>query len=321
MRIRYLLPVVIPVTLSLGQPVGDGNWPREIDTGSIHLVIYQPQVDRWEGNRIESRSAVIVTRRGDPTQIFGTVSIQARTEVDRETRLVSFEDISIKQADFPSAVSLQPTLLKAVRESVPSWPRTVSLDRLLADPALVATLKWPHTAPDAVERGYKLIASGLRANAHLALGELDPAARALEIRAQLAEARLAKSGLDEHLRALALVEARLGDVARDRKKPDEAARWLSAALDHADQYLQKTGVPLTADQLDVLRLGAELALATGQKLKQELPARVKQAFDKLVSERDPAFRAHERWFEVYLALLTSAPSHSAASDNPATMAR
>ena len=73
----------------------DGNWPREIDSGSVHLVIYQPQVDSWKDNRIEARSAVIVTRREDPTQIFGTVSINARTEVDRETRLVAFEDISI----------------------------------------------------------------------------------------------------------------------------------------------------------------------------------------------------------------------------------
>lgn len=112
---------------------GDGNWPREIDSGNIHLVIYQPQVDRWKDNRIEARSAVIVTRRENPAQIFGIVSIQARTDVDRESRLVSFEDIVIKDANFPSATSLQPALLQAVRESVPNWPRTVSLDRLLAD--------------------------------------------------------------------------------------------------------------------------------------------------------------------------------------------
>ena len=113
--------------------VGDGNWPRVIDNGNVHLVIYQPQVDNWKDNRIEARSAVIVTRREDPTQIFGIVSISARTEVDRETRLVSMEDITIKDANFPSARSLQSTLLNAVRDSLPNWPRTVSLDRLLAD--------------------------------------------------------------------------------------------------------------------------------------------------------------------------------------------
>ena len=82
----------------------DGNWPREIDTGSTHFVIYQPQVDTWKDNRIEARSAVIVTQRENPRQVFGIVSINARTEVDRETRLVSFEDITIKDAGIVNAI-------------------------------------------------------------------------------------------------------------------------------------------------------------------------------------------------------------------------
>lgn len=129
----------IAVSLAFAQewrPVGsagDGNWPREIDSNGMHLVIYQPQVDSWKDNVIEARSAVILTRAADPKEIFGIVSIGARTEVDREARLVSFEDIVIRDANFPSAASLRTSLLKAVRDSVPNWPRTVSLDRLLAD--------------------------------------------------------------------------------------------------------------------------------------------------------------------------------------------
>jgi hypothetical protein len=80
-----------------------------------------------------ARSAAIVTRGAGPAQIFGTVSMRARTEVDKESRLVSFEDIEITDASFPSSPSLRGTLMKAVRESAAYWPRTVSLDRLLAD--------------------------------------------------------------------------------------------------------------------------------------------------------------------------------------------
>src|SRR5208283_3980604 len=98
-----------------------------------------PQVDSWKGNKIEARSAVISTLKGDSTDIFGTVSISARTEVDKETRLVSLEDIAVKEANFPSAPSLQGKLRKAVRESVPGWPHTVSLDRLLADLQITQT--------------------------------------------------------------------------------------------------------------------------------------------------------------------------------------
>src|SRR5208283_5927865 len=104
MRFGRLLPLTyigLPLLFAQTPVGGDGDWPREIDTDSIHLVIYQPQVNSWKDNRIEARSAVIVTRNEDPAQFFGTVSIHARAEIDRETRLVAFEDITVKDANIP----------------------------------------------------------------------------------------------------------------------------------------------------------------------------------------------------------------------------
>jgi hypothetical protein len=135
-KMLLLTFIALPLLLAQAPPRGDEYWPKEIDAGNIHLDLYQPQVDSWKGNRIEARSAVIVTFKRDTTQIFGTVSTSARTEVDKEARLVSLEDIAVKEANFPSAPSLQDKLRKAVRESVPSWPHTVSLDRPLADLAI-----------------------------------------------------------------------------------------------------------------------------------------------------------------------------------------
>ena len=138
LKLLSLTFIAVPL-LAQAPSGGDEYWPKEIDTGSLHLVLYQPQADSWKGNRLEARSAVIVTLKGDTTQIFGTVSTSARTEVDKETRLVALEDIAVKEAIFPSAPSLEGKLRKAVRESVPSWPRTISLDRLLADLAITQT--------------------------------------------------------------------------------------------------------------------------------------------------------------------------------------
>lgn len=135
-RVLFITSAVL-TSLMAQQPVaGDGSWPKEISTSQIDLLLYQPQVESWQNNRVEARSAVSLTQIGDPKQIFGVVTIGARTEVDRETRTVTFEDIEIKNASFPAASSLQSTLLKAIRDSVPNWPRTVSLDRLLADLAI-----------------------------------------------------------------------------------------------------------------------------------------------------------------------------------------
>jgi hypothetical protein len=139
LKMLSLTFIALPLLIAQGPPGGDEYWPKEVDTGNIHMVLYQPQVDSWKGNRIEARSAVIVTFKGDPTEMFGTVSISARTEVDREARQVALQDIAIKEANFPSAIPLQDKLRNAVRGSVPSWPRTISLDRLLADLAITQT--------------------------------------------------------------------------------------------------------------------------------------------------------------------------------------
>jgi hypothetical protein len=189
-----------------------------------------------------------------------------------------------------------------------------AVDHELADPKMLSILLWPHTTPDTTLRGYRLIASGLRANAHLMLGELDGAARALETRQALAQVRWEKTQIDEHLRALALVEARLCDVARDRKNSDDAAKWLKAALGHADDYVKKTGVTLHVDQLDLLRMAAELYFATGVKLKLKLPTRMRDAFDKMIGERDPSFRVQQRWFEVYIGMFGVGPKLHALAD-------
>jgi hypothetical protein len=180
MRIGGLLPVTLvalPVLLAQAPPSGDEYWPKEIDTNNIHLVLYQPQAESWKGNRIEARSAVIVTLHGDSSQIFGTVSIKARTEVDKEARLVDLEDIDVKEANFPSASSLQGKLLKAVRESVASWPRTVSLDRLLADLAITQSETQAETVR-LVNEPPKIIVS--KVPAVLILIDGDPVYRAVE---------------------------------------------------------------------------------------------------------------------------------------------
>jgi hypothetical protein len=130
----FLAASMVPASLMARGPAGgDGDWPKEIATDQVRLVLYQPQMDTWRDNRIEARSAVMVTQLGDPKEMFGMIVLSARTEVDRETRTVSLEDINIKEVNLPSAGSLQPVLLRAVRDSVPEWPKTVSLDRLLAD--------------------------------------------------------------------------------------------------------------------------------------------------------------------------------------------
>lgn len=183
----------------------------------------------------------------------------------------------------------------------------VFVEGRLDDPALARTLAWPRTPRPEVLRAYRAIAAGLRAQAHRALGELPEAARALELRRRVVKAQFRRSGLDEHLRALALVEAQLADLARERKDPPRAVTWLRRALLHADEYVKRTKVPLESEQLDLLWMAAELRLETGVKLRFNLPRRLREAHDKMMSLGDPAWRSWARLFEIYIGL--TAPAH------------
>jgi hypothetical protein len=110
-----------------------GSFPRQIDDRGFHIVVYQPQIDSWKMNRLEGRAALTVSGDGSKQEMFGIVTLVARTDVDKETRTVWLEDLRISKSSFPGAGSQQHDLEKAVRDSLSDWPKTIALDRLLAD--------------------------------------------------------------------------------------------------------------------------------------------------------------------------------------------
>ena len=105
--------------------VAGGAFPKEIDDRGFHLVIYQPQVDSWKKDRLEARAAVTASRSGATEEAFGIVTLTARTDVDKEARTVWFEDLKVTSASFPGVKPEQGDLEQAVRDSLPSWPKTI----------------------------------------------------------------------------------------------------------------------------------------------------------------------------------------------------
>src|ERR1700722_6859657 len=128
-----IAPFLSAVALLGQKPNAADFWPQAVDDRGFHLVIYQPQIDSWKNNRLEARAAVTAKRDDSSQEMFGIVKLSARTEVDRQTRIVWLEDRKIESATFPGAKPEQGDIEKAVRDSLPNWPGSISLDRLLAD--------------------------------------------------------------------------------------------------------------------------------------------------------------------------------------------
>jgi len=85
----------------------DSGWPRVVVTNDTRLTVYQPQVDSWDGFRLEGRAAVAVAMTPAPvtgaSPTYGIVTFTARANVDREACLMTLEQITITSASFPGA--------------------------------------------------------------------------------------------------------------------------------------------------------------------------------------------------------------------------
>jgi len=112
-------------------------WPRSFTLSDATLRVYQPQVERWEGNRLEFRAAVEATPNGGGSGSFGVIWGAARTEVNRAARLVTLEDLRLTRSNFPTLADNGAAYRRALEQQISGSARTVALDRLQA--SLVAS--------------------------------------------------------------------------------------------------------------------------------------------------------------------------------------
>ncbi len=114
----------------------DVGWPRILSGSGLTFTVYQPQLDSWDGFTLEAHAAVAVETGGEQPPVFGVVNLSARTLVDKDERLVAFEDLKVADARFPSAPEQAQAYGQALHDALPKELRSVSLDRLEAQLAI-----------------------------------------------------------------------------------------------------------------------------------------------------------------------------------------
>ena len=107
-------------------------WPRKVQALGRTLLVYQPQVESWQDNQLKLRSAVAIQSAGSKDDAFGVIQAEARTQVDREQRMVVLQDLTITKADFPTLSELAKTLAADVDKEFSSQLRIIPLDQLEA---------------------------------------------------------------------------------------------------------------------------------------------------------------------------------------------
>jgi hypothetical protein len=95
------------------------GWPRTFTSNINSFTIYQPQLDRWDGNFVDLYCAVELKTIKDVPSKYGVVWIQARTEVDKVNRLVTLDQAKITRVKFPAASDKEPELTTLLQTKLP----------------------------------------------------------------------------------------------------------------------------------------------------------------------------------------------------------
>src|SRR5262249_11685573 len=94
-------------------------WPREFSEGGRTYVIYQPQIEKWDGTRLHARAAVSAENAASPIQHFGVAWFSAQANVDKANRLVGLFDFKADKITFPSSPELAADYQKVLEQRMP----------------------------------------------------------------------------------------------------------------------------------------------------------------------------------------------------------
>ncbi|MDS4028294.1 MAG: hypothetical protein RKO25_15080 [Candidatus Contendobacter sp.] len=139
--IKLLLLIVATL---IGQVASaQDKWPRAIKAKEGKVVIYQPQLETFQGDKATVMAAVSVQKSGMKAPVFGVVWFDSRVVTDRDKRMVEFQEITVTKVKLPNAKPEQERRLAAFLDrEIAAWPKpTMALDRLLANLAEVEKVK------------------------------------------------------------------------------------------------------------------------------------------------------------------------------------
>lgn len=143
--INTLLSIMILFFVGcLTQPVfaDDEEWPKEYQMPEAKIVVYQPQLESFNENKLTARSAVSISKKG-AEPVFGTMWFAAGVMTDRAERIVTLIDIDITNVKFPTTPDPAKVaeFSKLINLEIARAEITISLDRLLTMMELVEAKK------------------------------------------------------------------------------------------------------------------------------------------------------------------------------------
>ena len=113
------------------------DWPKQVNTETAEIKIYQPQINALEGDMLDARAAISIKNKGE-SMVFGAMWFKSRLVTDFDTRLVNLEEVNIESVKFPESDEAdEKRLINLLESEIPAMDMTFSLDRLLTSLEMV----------------------------------------------------------------------------------------------------------------------------------------------------------------------------------------
>ncbi len=131
----FLIAMCVLGRAGNAQPAGaasDTAWPLRIDSPGGLIAIYQPQPESLTGDKLAARAAISVTPPNAAEPVFGAMWMSARIFTDRDARMVTIVDLTVKRVRFPNqADEQQKQFADVIEQQVPKLHVAFSLDQLM----------------------------------------------------------------------------------------------------------------------------------------------------------------------------------------------
>ncbi|HKR59071.1 MAG TPA: hypothetical protein VJS64_05005, partial [Pyrinomonadaceae bacterium] len=114
------------------EQVSPDPWPKTAQLNGAKFTLYQPQLESWDGYNLVGHAAVSVLPAGAKSPVFGAINISAVTIVDREARIVHFQNIEVQKTNFPSVPAKAAQYQATIKSIIAKGPATMALDKLQA---------------------------------------------------------------------------------------------------------------------------------------------------------------------------------------------
>lgn len=114
-------------------PAGAIEWPQEITSDEGTIVVYQPQPERLEGDRLSGRAAMSLELQDRDAPVFGAFWFDARIDTDSDSGIVIIRDVRVTNVRWPESKDAGEQRFTAIVEgAVPENGYEISMEDLSA---------------------------------------------------------------------------------------------------------------------------------------------------------------------------------------------